>query len=83
MASPIVTFKAGRLQRRGDTNWVDAQPTKGKLQLLVAEDGLLHFQWVNRTTSTTEEVCDFSHTSIITKKLSHAIFDIGSDYIPE
>lgn len=56
MAGPLVAFKAGRLQRRGDTNWVDPQPTKGKLQLLVADDGLLHFQWMDRTTSTVEDV---------------------------
>ncbi|GJJ13333.1 hypothetical protein Clacol_007585 [Clathrus columnatus] len=58
MADPLVAFKAGRLQRRGDTNWVDAQPTKGRLQLLMADDGLLHFQWVDRITSTVKEVRD-------------------------
>jgi 26S proteasome regulatory subunit N13 len=55
MAS-LVAFKAGRLQRRENTNWVDPALTKGALQLLVADDGLLHFQWRNRVTNTVEDV---------------------------
>jgi len=54
MAS-ILTFKAGRLQRRENTNWVDPLPTNGQLQLLVADDGLLHFQWYNRVTNIVED----------------------------
>ncbi|KIJ53435.1 hypothetical protein M422DRAFT_25317, partial [Sphaerobolus stellatus SS14] len=53
--STIIAFKAGRLQRRENTNWVDPLPTKGQLQLLVADDGLLHFQWLNRSNSVVEE----------------------------
>jgi len=51
----IVSFKAGRLQRRGNTNWVDPSPGKGTLQLLVDDDGLLHFQWLNRASNTVED----------------------------
>lgn len=54
--SNIIAFKAGRLQRRENTNWLDPSLTKGALQLLVAEDGLLHFQWRNRSTGTVEDV---------------------------
>ncbi|KAF8527526.1 adhesion regulating molecule [Hysterangium stoloniferum] len=54
MAS-IVSFKAGRLQRRENTDWVDPSPVKGTLQLLVADDGLLHFQWLNRASDTVED----------------------------
>jgi len=52
----IVTFKAGRFQRRENTNWVDPLPTKGQIQLLVADDELLHFQWLNRTSQSVEDV---------------------------
>ncbi|KAF8526090.1 adhesion regulating molecule [Gautieria morchelliformis] len=51
----ILAFKAGRLQRRENTNWLDPALTKGALQLLVADDGLLHFQWRNRVTNTIED----------------------------
>ncbi|KAF8587592.1 adhesion regulating molecule [Ramaria rubella] len=53
--SSIIAFKAGRLQRRENTNWLDPSLTKGALQLLVADDGLLHFQWRNRDTNIVED----------------------------
>jgi hypothetical protein len=35
---------------------VDADPAKGAILLEHGEDGLLHFQWKNRTTNSTDEV---------------------------
>lgn len=37
--APILTVKAGRAHRRAeDSNWVDAQPAKGQLELEVVDD---------------------------------------------
>lgn len=43
-------IKAGRALRRGETAFVDAQPTKGELSISEGEDGLVHFLWTNRET---------------------------------
>lgn len=56
LVSSIFVFKAGRLHRRENTNWLDPELTKGALHLIVGEDGLLHFQWHNRVTDTIEDV---------------------------
>ncbi|KAJ3007352.1 hypothetical protein NUW54_g3579 [Trametes sanguinea] len=55
MAETRLAFKAGRLFRRGNTNFVDADPTKGAILLQNGEDGLLHFIWKNRSTNEIEE----------------------------
>jgi len=52
----LLGFKAGRAFRRGTTNFVDPNPTKGAVILTMGEDGLLHFTWKNRTTGDIEEV---------------------------
>jgi hypothetical protein len=39
---PIVSIKAGRCKRRGETNWVDPQPAKGRIEI-EENDGLLTF----------------------------------------
>ncbi|KAK7469131.1 hypothetical protein VKT23_003622 [Stygiomarasmius scandens] len=51
----LLGFKAGRAFRRGTTNFVDPNPTKGAVILTMGEDGLLHFTWKNRTTGDVEE----------------------------
>ncbi|KAI5476718.1 26S proteasome complex ubiquitin receptor, subunit Rpn13 [Pseudohyphozyma bogoriensis] len=52
--APLVTFKAGRAHRRGDTNWVD--PVEGRgLVYLEEADGLLHFCYKNLQTNSTDE----------------------------
>lgn len=56
MTDPRIAFKAGRCFRRENTNFVDADPTKGAIILQNGEDGLLHFMWKNRSTSNVEEV---------------------------
>ncbi|THV05249.1 adhesion regulating molecule [Dendrothele bispora CBS 962.96] len=55
MAETLLAFKAGRASRRGATNFVDPNPTKGAIMLTMGEDGLLHFMWKNRTTNDVEE----------------------------
>ena len=49
-----LAFKAGRSFRRGETNWVDPNPTKGAIMMKI-EDGLTHFMWKNRETGEVEE----------------------------
>jgi len=39
---PIISIKAGRCKRRGETNWVDPQPAKGRIEI-EENDGLLTF----------------------------------------
>jgi hypothetical protein len=39
----IISVKAGRCSRRADTNWVDPQPAKGKIEI-EQNDGLLTFR---------------------------------------
>lgn len=56
MTDPRIAFKAGRCFRRENTNFVDADPTKGAIVLQNGEDGLLHFMWKNRSTNSVEEV---------------------------
>ena len=56
MTDPRIAFKAGRCYRRGNTNFVDADPAKGAIILQNGEDGLLHFIWKNRTTNNVEVV---------------------------
>ncbi|KAH9947597.1 adhesion regulating molecule [Amylocystis lapponica] len=53
--SPRIAFKAGRSFRRGSTNFVDADPTKGAIILQNGDDGLLHFLWKNRSMNNVEE----------------------------
>ncbi|KAI0648040.1 proteasome complex subunit Rpn13 ubiquitin receptor-domain-containing protein [Trametes meyenii] len=55
MAETRLAFKAGRAFRRGNTNFVDPDPTKGAILLQSGEDGLLHFIWKNRTTNYFDE----------------------------
>ncbi|KAG8849055.1 hypothetical protein FRB96_000955 [Tulasnella sp. 330] len=56
LSRAIVTFKAGRAQRREGTNWVDPSPAKGLVSIAPGQDdGLLHLYWVNRETSNVEE----------------------------
>ena len=56
MAETRLAFKAGRAFRRGSTNFVDPDPTKGAILLQNGEDGLLHFIWKNRSNNEVEEV---------------------------
>ena len=56
MAETRLAFKAGRAFRRGNTNFVDPDPTKGAILLQNGEDSLLHFIWKNRTNNDAEEV---------------------------
>ncbi|KAK7056723.1 hypothetical protein VNI00_002440 [Paramarasmius palmivorus] len=51
----LLAFKAGRAFRRGSTNFVDPNPTKGAVMLSRGEDELLHFMWKNRVTNEVEE----------------------------
>lgn len=39
---PIISIKAGRCVRRGDTKWVDPLPAKGRIEIDV-NDELLTF----------------------------------------
>ena len=55
-----LAFKAGRAFRRGNTNFVDPDPTKGAIVLQNSDDGLLHFIWKNRSTNAVEDVCNSS-----------------------
>ncbi|KAI0372195.1 adhesion regulating molecule [Pilatotrama ljubarskyi] len=55
MAETRLAFKAGRAFRRGNTNFVDADPTKGAILIQNGEDGLLHFIWKNRSTNEIDE----------------------------
>ncbi|KAI0712137.1 proteasome complex subunit Rpn13 ubiquitin receptor-domain-containing protein [Earliella scabrosa] len=55
MAETRLAFKAGRAFRRGSTNFVDPDPTKGAILLQNGEDGLLHFIWKNRSNNEVEE----------------------------
>ncbi|KAH9922824.1 adhesion regulating molecule [Epithele typhae] len=55
MAETRLAFKAGRAFRRGNTNFVDANPAKGAILLQNGDDGLLHFIWRNRTTNAVDE----------------------------
>ncbi|RPD62357.1 adhesion regulating molecule [Lentinus tigrinus ALCF2SS1-7] len=55
MAETRLAFKAGRAFRRGSTNFVDPDPTKGAILLQNGEDGLLHFIWKNRSNNDVEE----------------------------
>ena len=56
MAETRLAFKAGRAFRRGNTNFVDPDPTKGAILLQSGEDGLLHFIWKNRLNGEVDEV---------------------------
>jgi len=51
----LVSFKAGKAVRREGTNWVDPLPTKGLVSIAPSDDGLLHFYWANRESSSMEE----------------------------
>jgi len=56
LSQAILSFKAGRAQRREGTNWVDPLPTKGLVSIAPGqEDGLLHLYWVNRENNNVEE----------------------------
>ncbi|KZT73735.1 adhesion regulating molecule [Daedalea quercina L-15889] len=55
MTDPRIAFKAGRCFRRENTNFVDADPTKGAIVLQNGEDGLLHFTWKDRSTNNVVE----------------------------
>ncbi|KAI9591188.1 proteasome complex subunit Rpn13 ubiquitin receptor-domain-containing protein [Syncephalis fuscata] len=57
---PLLEFKAGRLFRDGNTNWVRPDEARG-LIYLDKPDGLLHFYWKNRdTNSITEDLIIFA-----------------------
>ena len=56
MSETRLAFKAGRAFRRGTTNFVDPEPTKGAIILQNGEDGLLHFIWKNRSSNIVGEV---------------------------
>jgi len=47
-------LRAGRALRRGDTNFVDSEATPGEITITEGDDGLLHFNWINRQTRTAE-----------------------------
>ncbi|KAJ8080681.1 hypothetical protein PM082_017515 [Marasmius tenuissimus] len=51
----ILAFKAGKANRRGNTNFVDPSPTKGAVILTKGDDDLLHFIWKNRETNVIDE----------------------------
>ncbi|KIJ61122.1 hypothetical protein HYDPIDRAFT_97328 [Hydnomerulius pinastri MD-312] len=50
-----IAFKAGRSFRRAGTNFVDASPEKGAIEILPAEDGLIRFVWKERATGNIRE----------------------------
>ncbi|CAG8601070.1 8331_t:CDS:2 [Acaulospora morrowiae] len=47
-----VEFKAGRLTRDGNTNWLKADERKGLIYMDMGEDQLMHFYWKDRKTGT-------------------------------
>lgn len=49
----LAEFRAGRLLKEGNTMKPDL--TKGRLQTCHADDGLIHFQWVERETNVVHE----------------------------
>ncbi|KAI5986765.1 adhesion regulating molecule [Pisolithus orientalis] len=51
----LLAFKAGRSFRRGNTSFVDANPTKGAVVLSNGDDGLLHLLWKERPSATVRE----------------------------
>ncbi|KAJ2879206.1 hypothetical protein FB639_003150 [Coemansia asiatica] len=51
----LVEFKAGRLFRDGETNWVRPDTRKGLCYIKRNEDGMPVFFWRDRSTNTTEE----------------------------
>ncbi|EJD41309.1 adhesion regulating molecule [Auricularia subglabra TFB-10046 SS5] len=53
--APPIAFKAGRLTRREGSNWVDPQPEKGVVLVSPSDEGLIQWQWKNRTTDAVDE----------------------------
>jgi len=47
-------LQAGRASRRGETNFVDSEATLGEITITEGDDGLVHFNWINRQTRTPE-----------------------------
>ncbi|KAG2379620.1 hypothetical protein C9374_006737 [Naegleria lovaniensis] len=51
---PLIEFRAGKMTKEGNT--VKADPRKGKIALIVdPEDGLVHFQWRDRSDKVIED----------------------------
>ena len=52
----LLIFRAGKMNRENETsNNVVPDIRKGHIQLLLSEDGLLHFQWKERSASEGED----------------------------
>ncbi|KAI8320898.1 adhesion regulating molecule, partial [Martensiomyces pterosporus] len=51
----LLEFKAGRLFRDGETNWVRPDPRKGLCFLKKEDDGLLRFCWKDRQANQVDE----------------------------
>ncbi|ORX69395.1 adhesion regulating molecule [Linderina pennispora] len=51
----LISFKAGRLFRDGETNWVRPDVRKGVCFLKKEDDGLMRFCWKDRQTNEVEE----------------------------
>lgn len=54
--APLVSFPAGKMNRNGVTNMVEADPRRGVFQIVVTPDDMLtHLQWRPRGVSTPED----------------------------
>jgi len=56
-APGTVVIRAGRCQRRDNTNFVDPLPERGALIVQASDEGLIQWQWASRATNTVHEVC--------------------------
>ncbi|EEB09288.1 19S proteasome regulatory subunit [Schizosaccharomyces japonicus yFS275] len=52
---PLLQFKAGKLRRKEGTKILQADKTKGYVEMNVEEDGLMHFSWRPRNTEVKED----------------------------
>jgi hypothetical protein len=55
-AKALVEFRAGQMTMTGTT--VTADKRRGKIQLISGDDGLVHFQWIQRPSGTLDKADD-------------------------